>query len=175
MKMLFKLIVLFLLFIYSFLYFAPKQLAYNFIEQEALNHKVIISDEIKEEKAFSFLLRDANIYFDGLKVANFKRLNLQSLYFKSTFEINEIKLLKSLSKMFPSKIKNVQVKHSILDFDKLSILANGDFGVINGSFDIINRTLHLELKASKLMEKSYSKILRKMKKQKGVYIYEYKL
>jgi hypothetical protein len=175
MKFIFKLIALFLFFIYSVLFFLPKDLIYNLFEKELEKQKIIISQEVRKEKSFSFVLSDAEVYFDGLQIADVKRTDISTLLFNNTIDIMDIQLSQSFSKIFPSKINKINIKHNITSYNKITIYAVGDFGEINGYINILDKKLYLNLQASALMKESYIKLLQKMKYKDGVYTYEYKL
>jgi len=174
MKFIFKLLMFLLVFILSVLIFFPKQSAYNFLEHELFKEKLIISGEKRIEKAFSLTIKDGDVYLKGINVANINKASFTSYLVYTKVQIKDIRLLESLKSIFPTPISSIKLKHSILEFDKVKISANGVFGNVNGSIDIINRIITLELYASSEMRSSYSKILSQMKLKEGRYFYEYR-
>lgn len=174
MKSIFKLFIYFIVFILSVMIFLPKESIYNFVEKELVKKNIIISNEKRSEKYFSFKITDAKVYYEGIEVANIDRSTFSSYLFYTSIKAKNIRLLDSFESMFPTPITNIEIKHSILNYDKLDIKANGIFGELVGNIDIINRLVILELNASNKMKSSYSKILRNMKLKDGRYIYEYR-
>ncbi len=174
MKKILKFFVYLFVFVFALLFFLPKESLYNLAEKELKKYEVIVSNEKREEKAFSLHITDGDIYVKGIKVAELKSAKISSYLFFNEIKIKNIKLLDSLQNMLPSPISSVDITYSVLNFDKVNIKANGSFGKIEGFVDLIKRKIVLNLKASSKMKRSYSKILDKMKFKNGRYIYEYK-
>lgn len=174
MKKLFKLFLYCLLFVFFTLILLPKASLYNLLEQELSKQNIVISNEIRDEKLLNLKLSDAKIYYKGIEGANIQSINFLSVLVYSKIEVDNIKLLQSLSSFFPPYIENIIIKHSLLDYRNITIYSLGDFGVLYGNIDILNRTLILELEASSKMKREYSKVLKQMKLEEGKYIYEYR-
>jgi hypothetical protein len=174
MKKIFKLFVYLLLFILFFLIFLPKESFYNFAEKELAKQNIILSNEIRIENLFSLDINKLKIYYEGIEGANIKNINVLSFFFYSKVNIENIKLLDSLSSFFPPKIANINLSHSILDYENIDLIGNGDFGSVAGQINILSRTVTLNLKPSSKMKIKYSKILSQMKLKEGKYIYEYR-
>jgi len=174
MKFIFKLFTYLFVFILALLVFFPKQSVYNLIEQELAKNKVIISGEKRDEKLFALDIKDSDIYYEGINVANVNKTSFESYLVYTKLEIKDIRLLDSFKSMVPSPISNIKVEYSILDFKNAKIKANGLFGKLNGNIDILNSVITLELEASSKMKSSYSKILRQMRLKEGKYLYEYR-
>ena len=47
------------------------------------------------------------------------------------------------------KADNIKISYSLWDYENVKIFAKGDFGEINGNFEVLNGKLHLVLDASK--------------------------
>jgi len=125
---------LFLLFL---IVLAPKQELYYKLEHELKKNDIIISDEKFKANPFGFTITDANIYFKGLKVANFKSLDLKIFYLYDRLEAKNIKVDKSIRDIgrgaIPiESIDNLVIKFSILKPYKISLEANGSFGDASG-------------------------------------------
>ena len=174
MKKIFKLFIYFLIFLVFTLILLPKVSMYNLLEQELSKQNIIISDEKRDEKLLSLNVSDAKVYYQGIEGANINSITFFSFLLYSKIEISDVKLLQSLSSFFPPYIKNIVLKHSVLDFKNISIYSLGDFGLLNGNIDLISRTLILKLEASSKMKKQYSRVLKQMKLEEGKYIYEYR-
>lgn len=174
MRSIFRLFIYLIVFIFSIMIFLPKESIYNFAEKQLVKNEIIISNEKKEETSFSLLLSDANIYYQGINVANVNKASITSYLFYTKISIKTVKLLDSLESMAPTPINNIELSYSVLDYQKAKIKGSGAFGKISGNIDLINRVAYIELEASKKMKSSYSKILRNMKLKEGRYIYEYR-
>lgn len=169
-----KIFIYIFLFTLAFMVFLPKESLYNLFENELEKKQVIISNELKKEGLFALDVSGANIYFEGINISNFNKLEISSYFYFTKIEVQNITILDSLSSFAPSPINNITLKHSILNLNKVFINSNGAFGELKGEFDIFTNTLKIELNASKEMKNSYSKLLRNMKFENERYVYEYK-
>lgn len=174
MKFIFKNILYITIFIALLLIFLPKSSFYYLLENELEKNRIIISNEVLTEKYFSLDIHNAKIFFEGINVALIKKAKVQTYLVFNKLNVEDIKVLDSLKHMVPSKIKNIQVIYSILNFNKLKIEANGDFGTIEGYINLLDRNIYINLNASNIMKNNYSQILNKMNLKDGRYIYEYK-
>jgi len=121
---------LFLLFL---ILLAPKQELYYKLEHELKKEDIIISDEEFRENPFGFTITHANIYYKGLRVANFELLDLKIFYLYDRLEVNSIKVDKAIRELVKDgipidSIDNLVIKFSILKPYKVSLEANGSFG-----------------------------------------------
>ncbi len=174
MKKILKFFTYVLVFIFSLIFFLPKESLYNLLEKELKKYDVIVSDEKRYEGAFSFKIEDADIYVKGINLANANKVKIQSYLFFNKVQLKNIRLLDSLQNIAPSPISSADITYSILEFDRLNLKANGSFGKIDGFVDLINQKVILNLTASAKMKRSYSKILDMMSFKNGRYVYEYK-
>ena len=174
MKKLFKLLLYIVFFILITLILLPKNSIYNLFEQELSKQNIIISDEKREEKLLSLEIRDAKVFYQDIEASNIKNITFFSSLVYSKVEVNDVKLLQSLSSFFPPYIENIVFKHSVLDFKNIDISSSGDFGLLEGKVDLLNRSLVIKLEASNKMKKQYSRALKQMKLIEGKYIYEYR-
>ena len=174
MKMIFKLFIYLTVFLMSLLILAPKELAYNFLENELAKKQIIISDEIRDEKSFGLDIKESKLYFEGIEIANISKTSITTFLLYTKVKVKDIKLLDSFKNMLPSPIMDIEIKHSILEFDKVNINASGLFGKLEGKADVLNQKVILELFPSKVMKSSYSRLLRNFKLKDGRYTYEYK-
>lgn len=174
MKKLFKLLTYFLIFVSLTFFLIPKESIYNLLEQELSRQNVIISDEKRTEVLLTFKLDDAKVYYQGIEAININSVTFFSSAFYTKVEVNNIGLLQSLSSFFPENIKKIELKHSVLDYKNINIYSIGDFGVLNGNIDLLNRNIILKLEVSSKMKRDYSRVLKQMKLEEGMYIYEYR-
>lgn len=174
MKTIFKFFIYLFIFMFALFLFLPKEPLYNLAEKELQKKQIIISDEIRDETIFNLDIKNADVYFEGINIANVTKTSFTSFLFYTKIKIKDIRLLDSFKTMVPTPISEVLLEHSVLDYDKIIINANGSFGVVVGFIDIFKGTMHLELDATPKMKSSYSKFLRNMRLKDGKYIYEYK-
>lgn len=174
MKSIFNFFTYLIVFVLFLIVFIPKESFYNLAEIELEKQNIIVSNEKREESAFSFKLKDANIFYEGIKIANINKSKITSYILYSKAEISNVNLLESLSTLFPTPIEEILIKHSIFNYDKLSIESIGKFGKADGYIDIVNRILYLSIEISPQMKSNYTQVLKNMKQKDGRYVYEYK-
>ena len=141
-------------------------------EQKFFEQKVIISNEKRVDKIVSLEVKDAFVYYEGIKIANIDKISFMFLLFYNEINIDNIKLLDSLSVIIPPSIKNINIKHSIFDYKNIHIKSIGSFGKLEANVNILTKKVLIKLDASSLMKREYSKILRSMKLIDGKYIWE---
>lgn len=174
MKFIFKLLILLIVFLIAFIIFFPKELAYNYLEKELEKNRVIVSNEIRKEDSFNLKIKNADVYYDGIKAARIKKISLTTFLFYNKVKIEDVAVLEALKRMVPTPINEATIEYSILDFKNINIDASGSFGELEGKVDIFEKKITLYLKASSKMKSSYSNILSSMKKVEGRYVYEYR-
>jgi hypothetical protein len=159
--------------------FIPMKNLY-FLAQDTLQKKQIF---INQTRIDSFLvntsLEQTKIYFEDIPAMYVEDISLSLWLLYNSFSLEDIKIDEGLKDFLPLNIKDLSLSYSILYPTKAFISGDGDFGVLNGHIDLIGKVVHLELDASKIMKKSFKKLLgfmrtKKDKNQKNRYIYEYR-
>ena len=69
MKKILKLFLYLFAFIVFFIIFLPKESFYNLLEKELEKSQIVVSNEIKKEKPFSFSVLNADIFYQGINMA----------------------------------------------------------------------------------------------------------
>ena len=174
MKLLLKLFLYLAVFFIAILVFLPKEKLYNLAEEKLALQNIIISNEQRIKKAFSLDLKNMEVYYDGIDAALVNNLNITSYLCLSKIKIKDIRISNSFKNIFPNKIENLELKHSVLDFNKVNIFSKGDYGEIEGKFLIFENKIIAELKPSNIMKSKYRNILKQFKLKEGRYYYEYK-
>jgi hypothetical protein len=171
-----KFIFILAIFLGSLLVFLPKENLYYLALDMLKKEKVVVLNSNIEDKYYKFILSNTNIFYQKINIAKIKHLNIQTYLLSSKIEISNI-VLDDIAKQFlPSKIKFVQISHSILKPLEIYIKANSIQAKAYGSINLQNRKVLLNIIPSKQFIRSYGKILKKMKKMKnGEYRFEYKL
>ena len=174
MKKIFKLFLYVFVFLAFFICFLPKESFYNLLEKELEKNQIIVSNEIKDDKAFSFVVSNAEIFYQGINGAKIDEMRFETYLFYTNINLKNINILDSLSSFIPTPIDEVIINHSIFNFYKIKIKSTGIFGELTGDINLFTKELKLELNASDKMKTSYSKLLRNMKFENERYFYEYK-
>ena len=174
MKKIFKLFLYIFVFLAFFLYFLPKESFYNLLEKELEKNQIIVSNEIKDDKAFSLTVSNADIFYQGINGAKIDEMRFETYLFYTNICLKNINILESLSSFVPTPIDEVVISHSIFNFYKIEVKSKGIFGELTGDINLFTKELKLELNASDKMKTSYSKLLKNMKFENERYFYEYK-
>ena len=174
MEKIFKLFIYVVVFFTFFIIFLPKESFYYLLEKELQKQQVIISNEDKNEKLFSFDIKNADVYYQGINIGVIEKTDFTTYLFYTKINFDNVSFLDSLSSFAPTPIDNISIEHSILNINKIKIDAKGVFGELTGDLNIFARELKIELKASDKMKNSYSKLLKNMRFDNERYLYEYK-
>lgn len=174
MKKILKLFLYLLAFIVFFILFLPKESFYNLLEEKLEKNQIVVSNETKKEKLFSFSVMNVDIFYQGINMAKVDDITFKTYLFQTKVIFKNINFLDTLSSFAPTPINEVIFEHSILDVNKINIKSSGTFGEVIGNIDILEREIRIELNASTLMKNSYSKLLRYMKLENERYVYVYK-
>lgn len=174
MKKIFKLFLYVFVFLAFFIYFLPKESFYNLLEKELEKNQIVVSNETKDDKAFSFVVSNAEIFYQGINGAKIDEMRFQTYLFYTNISLKNINILERLSSFIPTPIDEVIINHSIFNFYKIKIKSKGIFGELIGDVNLFTKELKLELNASDKMKTSYPKLLKDMKFENERYFYEYK-
>ena len=175
MKKIFIFISYMIFFFVILLITLPKTNLFYYSQTLLKEKKVYIINQTISDNLFSFDLKNFTINYNFLDLAAVKELSLSTYIFNSNILIKNIMIDSSFEKISPTKIKFIDIKHSLFDPLNISIFSKGEFGTINAKFSLKNFTFLIRLKQSDLMDLKYKNILSLMRKDKGEYIYEYKL
>jgi len=173
MVKLLKLLAYVIFFIAALIYFIPKESVYYYLEKELLQEKIILSGEEIIDSGYSLQLNNAKVSYDSIESANVEDINIKIFLVYNSLSVSNVKLLDIASSFVPVKIDTINIKYTI--FNPLNVVAesNGEFGQANAEVNILDRTISIVLKPSKLMLKKYKATLRSLKKNKaGEYKYE---
>ena len=160
-------------FMLALIYFAPKVSAYYFLENQLKNFDVIVGSESVNDSGFSLKIIDANIFVKSIDSANVKNTNIKLLGLYNSISISEVTLSSTAKSFIPLKIESANLIYHI--FNPLNVNADvvGEFGEADITLNLLDRTLHLKLTPSPLMNKKFRSTLRNFKKsENGEFIYD---
>ena len=148
--------------------FTPKHELYYLMEKSLKkSNNIIISNETIQDTWIGLNITNADIYIDGLKVANAKSLNFVFLFFYSKLTLSDLNIDKALHAMAPKKIDDFTATYSIINPLHIVLAGNGSIGEMVGSVDLINRKVHIDITKEKALQ-TIKKFLKKDAK-KGWY------
>ncbi len=146
----------------------PKQEFYYKLEEELAKHEIKLNEEKMNEGFFSLTLKQVSVYFKGINVATIEEVNLFSLLFYSSMELQVLQVDDSLKAMVPQETQKAVIRHSVLSPFELSVDASGSFGSMAGSIDLSERKVHLDFNESKNIEM----LKPQLKKDEKGWVYE---
>ena len=143
---------------------APKEELYYFLEKELKKNDIIISNETVKDIWFGFIIENADIYVKGAKMVQLSKLQLNIFFLYNTLTVENIETNEAIHNVAPKDIGNAMVKYSVLDPLKITIDAQGSFGVATGAVTPIDRKVKILLPVAKDI-KVFKKFLEKDKEE----------
>ncbi|MDB2562090.1 hypothetical protein N9X61_00650 [Sulfurimonas sp.] len=161
-----------LFFMFALLFFVPKVSLYHYAEKQLQKQKVIFSNEVPIDKAFSLGLQHMDVSYDSIQSAKVENVDIKLFMLYNHVHIQNIELSEMAAAFLPTKIDNIDIEYTLLNPLEIIASSSGDFGDASASLNILDRNVSVILMPSELMQKKYTKTLRNMKKNtEGSYEY----
>lgn len=168
-----KLFLYLLIFLSSLVYFFPKVNGYYFLEHTLAKKRVVLSKEQVVDNGFSLEIKHATVSYEAIKSASVSDIDVKIFGLYNSVTVENVKLLDIASSFIPLKIYNIYVGYTLINPLNIVGDAQGEFGVLHFTLNIVQKKLKVVLKPSKLMLRRYRNTLRYMhKNSNGEYIYE---
>ncbi len=162
-----------LFFILALMYFTPKTSLYHTLEKELKKYDLVISDETLEDRGFSLDVNDLSVYVKGVDSASVQNVNVKAFVLYNSINVQNVTLSSVAATFIPIKVDELSVTYSIFNPLNVTAEASGAFGEAKGTFNVLERTLSLNVIPSEEMSKSYKNSMNKMKKNEdGSYGYD---
>ena len=166
-----KILLAILLLIVGLVLFMPKVNLFYALGDLMKKELVQIQQKSIKDRWVDLQLLDATVFYDKIESIKAKEIDIKPWLLYNKITLKEIKPSSSIKRFFNFKANSAVITHSILDYKKAHIEADGDFGEISGEADLIARKIHLLLKPTKRFEKN--QVVRDyFKKTKEGYVYE---
>ena len=150
---------------------SPKKELFYFLESFLLNENIIIYDETIQDKYNIFTMKNAKVSYSKIYAGSIESFQFETILYSSSVKITNALLDDSYAQFVPTNINFINIQHSLDDPFTVHINSEGDFGILEGTYDLLKLKLKLKLVASKLM-KQKKVILQHMTENNGSYIYE---
>lgn len=137
---------------FAILVLMPKQEFYYKLEEALAKHEIELNEEKMDEGFFSLSLHQVTVYFKGIPVATIEEMDLCTLLFYSSLELEGLHMDESLKRMVPQATQKALLWHSILSPLKVYVDAEGSFGGMRGAIDLNTRKVHLDFNESTQIE-----------------------
>jgi hypothetical protein len=164
-----------LLFFVALLFFTPKENLYYLAEEQLKPLGIIIADEEAVDHGFGLEIKHAHLYVQKIKSADIGSATFSIFGLYNTLSVTNVLLDKAFEQFFPPLIQRIDLHQSVISPLRINADAVGDFGVAEASIDLLDHSVNVLLKPSKLMLARYKSTLGNLQKTKeGDYRYEYK-
>lgn len=144
MQMVKKSALIFLMLWFSILLFMPKAELYYTIEKSLAKQDIKLNEKSIEEGVFSLTLKDVTVYVKGIALANIEELDFFTMLFYSSLDVSNLKVDEALQAKVPAITKEATFTHTILSPFTVSVDANGSFGAVEGTINIVNKDLRMD-------------------------------
>lgn len=138
--------VFIVLFIIAGILLAPKLYLWQHMVYFAKTYHILFTVEKKEESRTALYVNNVSIEYKNLKVmeATEAEIILYGIY-------NEIQIHDSILPLLGLDIQKMKVVYTIYNPLHVKIFTEGKFGVIDGTYTLVNNKLLFELKPSKII------------------------
>jgi len=174
MKKLIKLFSYMLVMLSLLIFFLPKVNLYYAAESIMKKKNIYISDEEVLDKGFTLQLSHAKIFFDKLALAEVQSIRLSPLFFYNVINVDHVLVNEGFSDFLPQGVKNIKVEHFIFNPIKINFRGESEDSHFYGNVNLLKRVLSVHLRLGGKSEKKYGTMLRKLTREEGGYLYEYK-
>ena len=149
MQMVKKILLVIVVVLFSLVIFAPKRELYYLLENRLMKYDIIINNEDIEEGLFLLHINHPDIYVKGIELVNIDKIDILSLLFYNTIEVDGIATDRSLKKLMPAKVTTIKATYQIVDPLKVAISVAGDFGKADGYLYIKENKIRLDISEPK--------------------------
>jgi len=140
--------------------FAPKQELYYLVEKSLKKQNIIISNETIKDTWMGLKIENADIYNNGIKMANGVNLNLVFLFLYAKLDVDNVNINEAFHLMAPKKIDTLTATYSVLNPLNILLKGEGSFGTLNGKVALKDRRVEVLFPSPKEL-KTIKKFLKK--------------
>ena len=123
--------------------FAPKQELYYLLEKSLKEKNIIISNETIKDTWIGLKVENADIYSNGIKVANGVNFNFMFLFLFAKLDIDNVNVNEAFHTMAPKKIDALTATYSIINPLNITMNGEGSFGTLEGNIALKNRKVEI--------------------------------
>jgi len=153
---------------FAILLFMPKVDLYYSLENKLVKKGIVINEKSIDESVFSLSLKESDIYAEGINLVKLNKINIFTLLFYSSINVNGINIDESLKSFIPVTVEKLIASHSILSPRKVFITIVGNFGVADGIVDLKKKIIRLDFSDTNEL----NNLKKQLKKDKKGWYYE---
>ena len=131
--------------------FMPKVAIWYEIEHTLAAKKIVLHGETIHDTGLSLEIEDAQLYFGSIHAARINAMTITALGIYNTISIDNFLVGSELKTLEGLQIKHAQM--SYIPFMDAAVSAEGNFGTLEGHLSLGQRTLTLEVQASRWLKK----------------------
>ncbi len=169
-----KFLLVLLFFYLGFVLFMPKINLYYTLENFAKKEHVEIKEGVLKDRWWDLKIDEAKVYYDGISSFVAAHATIVPWIVYNRVHLSDVRPSKELERILRVHAKSVILTHSLLDYKHLLIEAEGDFGLLHGTLDLMARQVKLILEPSEKF-KNHSMVRQYFKKGEEGLVYESKL
>ncbi len=169
-----KIILFIVVFYLGFVLFMPKVNLYYTLENFVKKEHVEIKEGTLKDRWIDLDIKDATVFYDGIASLEAKELRISPWLFYNKVTATGVSPTKEIKRMFDASAKKVTLTYSLLAYKTIMIEAEGDFGTLHGTLDVIKQKVHLILEPSAKF-KNNTIVRQYFKKEEEGLVYESKL
>ena len=161
-----------LFFTLSLIYFTPKIALFYLAEKELNKFDLIISNEKIIDSGFSLEVSDFNLYIKSIESAKVQDLDITIFGLYNRVILQNIVLSNTAKSFVPLNIYLVEAKYTIFNPLNATATADGEFGKLDVTFNLLEMALNIKLFPSEIMLKKYRSTMSQLSKNEdGSYSY----
>lgn len=152
----------------------PKENLYYTLKNRLKAERIIIAEDKLDDTFIALNADGVALFYDGIESVNADDFSVMALGIYNKIDARNVGASQDLKKMFGFSADEVEITYAVWNYNEVVISAFGDFGTIDGTFELSSQTLKLLLDPSLAFEKS-PLIRQYFKKSEEGYIYESKI
>lgn len=161
-----------LIFLFLSILFFPKENIYYLAEQNLVKYKVVLNNETLNESFGVLKIEDIDVIYNGANVAKIKDITTFFTFFYNKLTLKDAEIFKSLKNIIPLHIDKITAKYTIFYPTKIWFKGSGEFGNIEGNYNIYNKNIYLVLNIKDDFKTKYMFLLEYFKDINGELVYE---
>ncbi len=169
-----KILIALVFFLLGAILFMPKVNLYYTLENLLEKEHVVIKEGALKDRWIDLSIKEAVIFYDGIASVEASAITITPWIFYDKVTMHDVHPTPAIAKMFNAKANHVVLTYSVLDYKHILIEAEGDFGQLHGTLNVIAQKIHLVLEPSETF-KHNSLVKEYFKKQEEGLVYESKL
>ncbi len=169
-----KFIIFLLIFFIAVITLMPKENLYYTLKNGLKAERIVMTEESLNDNFIALNGKGISIFYDGIESIQAEDFSVMAWGIYNKIDATGVGASKDLKNMFGFSADEVEVTYALWDYNEAKIFASGDFGTIDGVFELSSQTLKLLLEPSSAFEKS-PLIRQYFKKSEEGYTYESKI